>query len=202
MIVAMLAGISRFMWFLVLFTGYWVVFWQQYTTLPGYITTYINANKGVAELILITDPIVVILFTIAVNYVIRKMAPLHAVILGTVITSVSWLILAFWPTVVGAVVSLAVLALGEIIQQPPYYSYISKLAPPGQQGIYMGFAFLPLGLGSIFGGTLGGYLMHRYAEVLHQPQWAWYCITGIGLVTAVLLVIYDRAIKPAHESAA
>ena len=32
-----LAGISRFMWFLVLFTGYWVVFWQQYISLPGYI---------------------------------------------------------------------------------------------------------------------------------------------------------------------
>jgi len=32
-----LAGISRFMWFLVLFTGYWVVFWQQYISLPGYL---------------------------------------------------------------------------------------------------------------------------------------------------------------------
>ena len=31
----MLAGISRFMWFLVIFTGYWIVFWQQYTSLPG-----------------------------------------------------------------------------------------------------------------------------------------------------------------------
>ena len=37
-----LAGISRFMWFLVLFTGYWVVFWQQYISLPGYIHGYIN----------------------------------------------------------------------------------------------------------------------------------------------------------------
>jgi MFS family permease len=89
-----------------------------------------------------------------------------------------------------------VLALGEIIQQPPYYSYISKLAPPGQQGIYMGFAFLPLGLGSIFGGMLGGYLVHHYAEVLHQPQRVWYSITAIGLVTAMLLLIYDWAIRP------
>src|SRR5579859_6630490 len=32
-----LAGISRFMLFLVIFTGYWVVFWQQYISLPGYI---------------------------------------------------------------------------------------------------------------------------------------------------------------------
>ena len=185
----------RFLIFLLIFTGYWIVFWQQYTTLPGYITSYVNAHKGVAELILVTDPLVVIFLTIAVNHLTRNMAPLHAVILGTVITSLSWLILAFWPTVPGTVASLAVLALGEIIQQPPYYSYISKLAPPGQQGIYMGFAFLPLGLGSIFGGMLGGYLVHRYAEVLHQPQQVWYWVTAVGLVTTVLLLAYDRAIR-------
>jgi MFS family permease len=60
----------------------------------------------------------------------------------------------------------------------------------------MGFAFLPLGLGSIFGGMLGGYLVHHYAEVLHQPQRVWYSITAIGLVTAMLLLIYDWAIRP------
>jgi POT family proton-dependent oligopeptide transporter len=192
----------RFLIFLLIFTGYWIVYWQQYTALPGFITQYVNADKGLAELILITDPLMVIFLTIAVNHAIRKMAPLRAVILGTVITSVSWLILAFWPTVPGTVAALAVLAVGEIIQQPPYYSYISKLAPPGQQGIYMGFAFLPLGLGSIFGGMLGGYLVHHYAEVLHRPERVWYCITAIGLATAVLLVVYDRAIKPATEEAA
>jgi len=186
----------RFLIFLLIFTGYWIVYWQQFTTLPVYITSYINANKGVAELILVTDPLVVILLTIAVNQLTKKMAPLRAVILGTVITSVSWLILAFWPTVPGTVASLVVLALGEIIQQPPYYSYISKLAPAGQQGTYMGFAFLPLGLGAIFGGMFGGYLVHHYAEVLHQEQWVWYVITAVGLATAALLLVYDWAIRP------
>jgi len=191
----------RFLIFLLIFTGYWIVYWQQYTTLPGYITNYVNANKGVAELILITDPLVVIFLTIAVNHLIRKMAPLRAVILGTVITSLSWLVLAFWPTLPGTVASLAVLGIGEIIQQPPYYSYISKLAPPGQQGIYMGFAFLPLGLGSIFGGMLGGYLVHHYAEVMHQPQRSWWVLTAIGLATAVLLWIYDRVVQPSVQAA-
>jgi POT family proton-dependent oligopeptide transporter len=185
----------RFLIFLLIFTGYWIVFWQQYTTLPGYFQEYVSAKKGLVELVLITDPLVVIALTIAVNQLLRKLAPLHAVILGTVVSSLSWLILAFWPTVTGAVASLAMLALGEIIQQPPYYSYISKLAPPGQQGIYMGFAFLPLGLGSIFGGMIGGYLVHHYAEVLHRPERVWYSVTAIGLLTAVWLMVYDRAIR-------
>jgi len=56
LLLLVLAGISRFMWFLVLFTGYWVVFWQQYISLPGYIHGYINANADV-EIILVTDGI-------------------------------------------------------------------------------------------------------------------------------------------------
>src|SRR5208283_4930966 len=131
----MLAGISRFMWFLVIFTGYWIVFWQQYISLPGYIHGYINPHADV-EIILVTDGLTVICLTLAVNLLTRKIPAFQAVILGTLITSVSWLILAVRPSIWGAVFSLFVLALGEIIQQPRYYEYIALLAPPGQQGTY------------------------------------------------------------------
>ena len=191
LLVAALAGISRFMWFLVIFTGYWVVFWQQYISLPGYIHMYINPNADV-EKILITDGVTVICLTLAVSLLTRKIQPLNAVILGTVITSCAWLILALRPTIWGAVLSLFVLALGEITQQPPYYEYISRLAPPGQQGTYMGFAFLPIGIGSLIGGWFGGTLVHHFGEVTHQPERIWYTVTAVGLVTSALLWVYDR----------
>jgi dipeptide/tripeptide permease len=191
-----LAGISRFMWFLVLFTGYWVVFWQQYISLPRYIHAHINPHADV-ELILVTDGVVVIGFTLLMNFLTRKIPAFQAVILGTVITSFSWLILAFWPTTLGAVVAIVVLALGEIIQSPRYYEYISRLAPAGQQGTYMGFAFLPIGIGSLIGGWFGGTLNHHFGEVVQQPARMWWVVTAVGLVTAVLLWIYDRAFRPA-----
>src|ERR1700719_942930 len=62
---------ARFMLFLLIFTGYWIVFWQQYTSLPGYIHSYISPKADV-EFILITDPAVVITLTLLVNYLIRK----------------------------------------------------------------------------------------------------------------------------------
>jgi proton-dependent oligopeptide transporter, POT family len=196
-----LAGISRFMWFLVLFTGYWVVFWQQYISLPGYIHGYINPNADV-EIVLVTDGLTVICLTLAVNYLIRKIPAFQAVILGTVITSVAWLILAFRPTVWGAVLSIFVLALGEITQQPRYYEYISRLAPPEQQGTYMGFAFLPIGIGSLIGGWFGGTLLHHFGEVTHQPARMWWVVTAVGLATALLLWIYDRIVGATGRSQA
>jgi len=195
MLLAVLAGISRFMWFLVLFTGYWVVFWQQYISLPGYITAYIDP-KAPVELILITDGLAVICLTLLVNYLTRKIPAFQAVILGTVITSLSWLVLAWRPTLWAAVLALFVLALGEIIQSPRYYEYISRLAPEGQQGTYMGFAFLPIGIGSLIGGWFGGRMFHVYGEVRHQPAHAWWAITAVGLITAVVLFAYDRLLRP------
>jgi len=171
-----------------------VVFWQQYISLPIYISKYINPDADV-ERILVTDGVTVICLTLVVNFLIRKIPAFQAVILGTLISSVSWLILAFHPTVWAAVLSIFVLALGEITQQPRYYEYISRLAPPGQQGTYMGFAFLPIGIGSLIGGWFGGTIMHHYGEVLHQPERVWWLITGVGLVTTALLWIYDRVVR-------
>jgi len=192
---------SRFMWFLILFTGYWVVFWQQYISLPGYIHAYINPTADV-EFILITDGLTVIALTLLVNYLTRRIPAFLAVILGTVVTSLSWVILALRPTIWGAVLSLFVLALGEIIQSPRYYEYISRLAPPGQQGTYMGFAFLPIGIGSLIGGWFGGRLVYHYGEVLHQPNRIWLAVTGVGLITAVLLGIYNKVVRPVQANEA
>jgi hypothetical protein len=189
-----LAGFSRFMWFLALFSGYYIVYWQMYISLPGYIHGYIDPRADV-EMVLVTVGLTVICLTLAMNLFTRKIPAFQAVVLGTVISSAAWLILAFQPTVWGAVVSLFVVALGEIIQAPRYYEYISQLAPPGQQGTYMGFAFLPIGIGSLFGGWFGGTLLHHFGEVTHQPARIWWCVAALGLATAVLLWVYDKVVR-------
>jgi proton-dependent oligopeptide transporter, POT family len=195
------AGNPKFMAFLLIFTGYWIVFWQQYISLPGYIHAYINPHADV-ELILVTDGLCVICFTVLVNYLTKKIPAFRAIILGTLITSLSWLILAHVRTLWACVVSIVVLAMGEIIHQPRYYEYISRLAPPGQQGTYMGFAFLPIGIGSLIGGWFGGLVMHHFGEVLHHPARAWWAITAVGLLTTLLLWIYDRIVKPGRKTEA
>ena len=188
----------RFMAFLLIFTGYWVVFWQQYISLPGYIHAYIDPHADV-ELILITDGLCVICFTVLVNYLTKKIPAFRAIILGTFITSLSWLILAHVRTIWACVASIVVLAMGEIIHQPRYYEYISRLAPQDQQGTYMGFAFLPIGIGSLIGGWFGGFVMHHFGDVQHPPARAWWAITAGRLLTTLWLWMYDRIVQPAKS---
>ncbi len=191
----------KFMAFLLIFTGYWIVYWQEFITLPLYVHDYINPNTD-TELLLVTGPLVVIALTLAINIFTQRFRAFSAIIMGTLITSLAWIILILRPSVTGVVLTLVAVALGEIIQSPRYYEYISRLAPSGQQGTYMGFAFVPLGIGSLVGGKFGGYLIHHYGEVEHRPGMMWWVITGIGVLTAILLWTYDRFVLPKSEDAA
>ncbi|MGA2371672.1 MAG: MFS transporter [Candidatus Korobacteraceae bacterium] len=185
----------RFMLFLVIFTGYWIVYWQLFITLPLYIHAYVDPRAN-TELLLATGPLVVITLTVAINLLTQRLHAFNAIILGTLITSLAWIILILRPTVVGVVITLIAVALGEITQSPRYYEYISRLAPSGQQGTYMGFAFLPLGIGSLIGGPFGGWLIHYFGEVKHEPEMMWVVIVAVGVITAVLLWIYDKLVRP------
>ncbi|HEV2401961.1 MAG TPA: MFS transporter [Candidatus Sulfotelmatobacter sp.] len=184
----------RFMIFLLIFTGYWIVFWQEFIALPLYISTYIDPHANTAR-ILATDPIVVICFTMLIGLLTKRMHAFHAIVLGTLVSSVAWILLIVHPSVWMAVATLVVVAIGEIIQQPRYYDYISRLAPADQQGTYMGFAFLPLGIGAFAAGKFSGWLMHHYGEELHRPEMVWWWVIGVGIATTLLLWIYDKTVR-------
>jgi POT family proton-dependent oligopeptide transporter len=190
----------RFMLFLLIFSGYWIVYWQEFIVLPIYVHDYINP-KADTDLMLVTGPLVVIAFTMVFSFLTQKIKAFSAVTLGTLISALAWIILIVYPTVLGAVLTLIAVAVGEITQSPRYYEYISRLAPPGQQGTYMGFAFLPIGIGSLIAGPFAGKLIHHFGEVQHRPERMWWVISGVGVLTALLLWIYDKTVKPASAPA-
>jgi POT family proton-dependent oligopeptide transporter len=185
----------RFMIFLLIFSGYWIVYWQEFISLPIFVHDYVSPTTD-TELMLVTGPLVVIAFTLLISFLLKKVPAFRAITIGTLVTGIAWLLLAVHPTPLMAYFTLIVVALGEIIQSPRYYEYISRLAPPEQQGTYMGFAFLPLGIGSLVAGPLGGWLLHHFGEVQHRPQLIWWVVTGIGVVTTILLYGYDRVVQP------
>jgi proton-dependent oligopeptide transporter, POT family len=190
---ATVIGNPRFMLFLLIFSGYWVVYWQEFIILPLYIHDYINPKTD-TELLLITGPLTVIALQMVVSFLTQRLPAFRAITLGTLISGLAWIILIAHPTVPMAVLTLFAVSLGEITQSPRYYEYISRLAPPGQQGTYMGFAFLPIGIGSLIGGWFGGILIHHFGEVLHQPGRIWWCVTAVGVATAALLWVYDKTL--------
>jgi POT family proton-dependent oligopeptide transporter len=184
-----------FVVFLLIFSGFWIVFWQEFIALPLFLRGYVNPNANV-DLLLTVDPFTVILFQIAVSYLTRRIPAFTAMTIGILIASFSWLVLLLHASTPFVIAALFILALGEITQSPRYYEYVSRLAPPGQQGTYMGYAFLPVAIGYLIGGRLGGYLVHYFGDVLHRPAEMWWVISAIGFATTLLMWIYNMVFKP------
>ncbi|MGH9770780.1 MAG: MFS transporter [Candidatus Acidiferrales bacterium] len=188
-------GNRSFVIFLLISSGFYIVFWQEFITVPLFIRKYVDSKADV-DLLLAIDPIVVICFQILVAYWTRKMEAVRAIALGFLCAGLCWVILAIHPSVPSVAATFVVLALGEIIQASRYYEYISRLAPPGQQGLYMGYAFLPVAIGYFIAGGLGGYLLHEFGDVLKQPRQMWWFVSAIGVLTSFLMWGYDRIVKP------
>jgi len=183
----------RFVAFLVIFSGFFVMFWQQYISVPLFIRKHIDSAAN-TDLLLSVDAMVVICFQIAVTFLTRKLPAFTAMALGVLITGLAWIVPAIHSSMTMFVVALVVVALGEITQVSRYYEYVSRLAPEGQQGLYMGYAFLPIGIGYFIAGPLGGYLVERSES--GNPQQIWWAVFGVGVLTVALLWVYDRVVKP------
>jgi proton-dependent oligopeptide transporter, POT family len=187
-------GNLRFVVFLLIFSGFFVIFWQQYISVPLFIRKYIDPNAS-TDLLLSIDSIVVICCQIAVTFLTRKLPAFTVMALGFLITGLAWVIPALHASMPMFALALVFVALGEITQVSRYYEYVSRLAPSGQQGLYMGYAFLPIAIGYFIAGPLGGYLVQRYGAT-NEPSRMWWVVTGIGVLSTLLMVVYDKVVKP------
>ena len=87
----------RFMLFLMIFSGYWMVYWQEFIILPLYVHNYIDPKTDM-ELMLITGPLTVIGLQLVMSAD-AKIPAFRAVTLGTLISALAWMMLIVHPTV-------------------------------------------------------------------------------------------------------
>jgi proton-dependent oligopeptide transporter, POT family len=193
-------GNVRYVTFLLISSGFYVMYWQMWITLPIFMRKYVDPQAAVDKLLSI-EAFTVIACQILVTYLTRKIPAVQTIALGFLISALSWTLLAVRPAVSMMSLMLVILALGELTQASRYYEYCSRLAPPDQQGLYMGYAFLPIAIGYAIAGPLGGYLLSYFGEVLARPDSMWWAIVAVGVVTAALMWIYGRFARPSSAGA-
>jgi POT family proton-dependent oligopeptide transporter len=186
----------RFLGFLLISSGFYIIYWQIFISAPVFLVQYVDPKANV-DLMLSVEGLTIIALQVLITYATRKMPPIQAIAIGFLVAGLSFSLLAIHPSVWIFPVMLVVLALGEITQASRYYEYCSLISPPGQQGLYMGFAFLPIAVGYLIGGRLGGILLHEFGTVLGRPAEMWWVIVGIGVLTAALMWTFDVVTRPA-----
>lgn len=190
-------GNFKFISFLVVFSGFWIMFWQIFYSLPFYVRDVVGYSRF--ELIEAVDAAAIIFLTIPVTALMKRVRPLSAMILGFAVASASWLLIAASPILPVVVTAIALFAVGESLQAPRFYEYVADLAPAEQVGTFMGFAFLPVAIGSLAAGPLSGYLVEHYLKG-GRPAGMWIVVSMIGFVSTILMFVHDRLFR--HRPAA
>jgi dipeptide/tripeptide permease len=91
---------------------------------------------------------------------------------------------------------LFIFAVGEMMASPTSQEYVGRIAPPDKKALFMGYYFLSMALGMLFGGILSGELYGRLARDMGRPDLMWGAFGGLMLFTAVVFLLYDRFALP------
>ncbi|MFN6089776.1 MAG: MFS transporter [Cyclobacteriaceae bacterium] len=184
----------KFMSFLLIFSGFWMMFWQVFYTLPFYATNVLHYEAF--EFLETVDAWTIIIITIPVTAFVSKWKPVVAIIIGFTIASASWIVIGAGGTILFTIIGIMLFALGEATQAPRFYEYVSSLAPKGQVGTFMGFAFLPVAIGSFTAGILSDWLRSSYLDT--DPAMMWYTLSGIGFTSTALMIVYNLVVKKSN----
>jgi dipeptide/tripeptide permease len=193
-------GNARFMAFLVIFSGFWAMFWHIFYALPFYVRDFLKFERF--EIIETVDAWTIILVTVPITALAKKLQPLAAMVVGFALATACWFVMASFPTLAMTVAAIVLFAIGEGLQSPRYYEYVARLAPREQVGTYMGFAFLPIAIGTFIAGWSSGWLVKHYVaggNPAAPRMWLW--VGAYGVVSTVLLLLYDRLLAPRRAEA-
>ena len=110
--------------------------------------------------------------------------------------SIGVMAMAIYPAAWVAAVGILIWSIGEMFYAAHFYKYMGDVAPKDQVGMYMGFAFLPVALGSFLSGIIGGPVSSFARETLGAPQLMWLIFGGIGIISALGLTVQAFVFKP------
>ncbi len=158
-------------------TGFWLIQGQLYATMPKYVIRLLGEGAK-PEWLANVNPLVVVIFVVAVTQITRNLRAINTMIIGMFIMPISALSMAMSQPTGSAYISLfglqvpqltfmmilgiAIQGLAECFISPRYLEYFSLQAPKGDEGLYLGFSHLHSFLSAILGFSLSGFLLEKY----------------------------------------
>jgi dipeptide/tripeptide permease len=100
------------------------------------------------------------------------------------------------------VVAVFFFAIGEMMASPTSQEYIGRIAPSNKVALYMGYYFVAVALGNLFGNVLSGVLYGKLARDAGRPDVMWLAFGLVSFATAVALAFYNRFAALKQDAAA
>jgi len=167
------------------------------------------------------NPFTIVFFQLAITKMFGKLKPIVSIVIGTILIGTSMIInliplfmsggarvTVFDLLPIGSlfiVMTVALVAFGELFASARTYEYIGALAPKGQEGLFLGYANLPMAIGALTGGPVGALIFNtimchnsaKRADGLLDLDTTfaglgWGLLMAVGLTSAALMWLYNR----------
>jgi len=141
----------------------------------------------------------IVIFQILVSYVIQRWKPFPVLIVGVIVAGTGIALNSIAVTGALTLLAIVIFAFGEMIASPKSQEYVAKIAPRNKTALFMGYYFVSMALGNLFGGILSGWGYQVLAHERNQPGLMWIIFGLIGLATALALVFFNKFVVPTLE---
>jgi POT family proton-dependent oligopeptide transporter len=215
----------KFVFLMIVLALFWFLYLQVYNLIPLFMR-HVDPDAPM-ELYTLANPIMIVSFQMLITKAVKKWTPIRTIIIGAVVMT-SGMLVNVLPVLLSGditrkinvlglaipfaglfvILSIASMAMGEMMASPRIYEYIGAIAPKGQEGLFMGYVSLPIALASLAGGKLGGRMFERYiSEPIAAGRPAeyatmWLIVTAIGAASIVGLIIYNALVRKAKGAQA
>jgi dipeptide/tripeptide permease len=216
----------RFSLFLLVSSGFWFLYNQVYNIVPLYWKRVLETDPAV-DIYTTANPFVIVFFQLLITRFFGKLKPVRSIIIGNIIVGISMLVnlipilltnlrheinISAWflefALPFGSVMGIAtvgLIAFGELFSAARSYEYIGALAPKGKEGLFLGYANLPVAIGALVSGWGGAVIfneiMCRNSTKLPNglleldPFWnsmGWLILMTIGFLSATGMWLFNR----------
>ncbi len=206
---------KKFVFFLIVMGFFWFIYVQIYNLIPLFLR-FVDPEAPV-EVYTLINPVMIVLFQLLITNLTKKWTSLKSIMIGVMVTTLGMLVnilpvilftdiakkisfmgIAIPLAGIFILLSLASMAVGEMMASPRQFEYIGAIAPKGEEGLYLGYANLPIAFGTIIGSPIGGAMFEYFILTPHKkgqptnPVTMWLIVAFMGVLSMIGLAIYDK----------
>lgn len=175
----------RLIVFIIIMSGFWLMFMQLFDMLPNFIVDWVNSSSMVHDLhipawmlhansprppqlsqewMINFNSGLIIVAVVFVSYLVSRMRRVMSILLGITISSIGLILAGFTMSGYFCMMGILCFSVGEMLSSPKMNEYLGVIAPEGKKGLYMGYANIPQGIGWAFGSWFAGNVYDRMGD--------------------------------------
>lgn len=205
----------RLFFFTIAFAGFWLMFYQLFDILPNFIDDWtdsreaagflaslfgsgavptVNEGNLTQEWMLNFNALLISVFAFAMGFITGRLKSLTSIVLGIGISAAAIYALGMSMSGWWILAAIGVFSIGEMMASPTKMRYLASIAPPGKEGLYMGYANMTVGIGWSIGSIVAGEMYQESGDKVVLAQR--YLVDEAGVAASTVNALPKSEVMP------